>query len=336
MRRFITWLLPLLILVLPTQALAAAWATVERLEVLDDAGRWQSARQSAQATRTREGETVPVALGLDLAEGDTLRTHSARLRVRYRDGGQLSVQPESELQLQEAGVLQTLGQVLYQVEGLFRVRFGTVEAAVEGTRFLVSGEPSGPVMVAVDRGHVWVRTQGQQVLVHKGQVVTVPQGGPLSDVAWHSDLQAESLGRMTAMLGEPRYTLGLTAGSTLTKGDLQVTGSLLFRVRIRPGWRITGSAGWASTGERYHLPVALGAERRLGPAGLGVEGLALFGHRTDCFGIVELPLLPGVAATGRLRLPLTDRTALDVRVRGGYAGGPYFDAALGVSVGLGL
>ena len=336
MQRYFTWLLALLLLVLPSQALAAAWATVERLEVLDDSGRWQVERQSAQATRTRDGATVPVTTGLALEEGDTLRTHGARLRVRYRDGGQLSIQPESELQLQEAGILQTLGQVLYQVEGVFRVRFGAVEAAVEGTRFLVSGQPAGPVTVAVDRGKVWVRAQGQQVLVHKGQVVTVPHKGLLGDVTWHSERQAASLSRMAANLGEPRYTLGLTGGTTLTKGDLQGTTSLLVRIRLLPGWRLIGSAGWATTGERFHLPVAIGAERRLGPTGVGVEALALFGQRTDCFGVATLPLQPGITATGRLRLPLTDRTALEARVRGGYAGGLYFDAAMGVSLGLGL
>ncbi len=336
MQRCFTWLLTLVLLTLPSQAFAGAWATIERVEVLDESGRWQVERQSGQATRTRDGATVPVSTGLDLEEGDTLRTHGARLRVRYREGGQLSVQPESELQLQAAGVLQTLGQVLYQVEGLFRVRFGAVEAAVEGTRFLVSGKPAGPVTVAVDRGQVWVRTQGQQVLVHKGQVVTVPHGGSLGDVNWHSERQAASLSRMAANLGEPRYTLGLMGGTTLTRGDLQGTSSVLLRARLLPGWRLVGSVGWATTGERFHLPVTLGAERRLGPTGVGLEALALFGQRTDCFGIATLPLQPGIAATGRLRLPLSDRTALEARVRGGYAGDLYFDAAMGVSLGLGL
>jgi len=330
------WLLFLFGLVLPTQARAAAWATIERIEVLDDAGRWQAEKRTAQATRTRTGETVPVQLGQALAQGDTLRTHNARLRIRYRDGGQIGVQPESELLLEDGGVLQTLGQVLYQVEGLFRVRFGAVEAAVEGTRFLVAGAPAGPVTVAVDRGHVWVRTQGQQVLVHKGQVVTVPHGGTLGDVTWHSEAQAASLATLASRLGEPRYTLGLLGGTTLTRGDLSGSATFLLRARIRPAWRFTASAGWATTGERFHLPVAAGLERRVGPAGVGIEGLALFGHSTDCFGIVEIPLQPGVAAVGRLRLPLTDRTALEARVRGGYAGGLYVDAAMGVSLGLGL
>ncbi len=336
MFRPLRWLLLLACWLLPAQAWAAAWATVETIEVLDDTGRWRTERETGQATRTRDGEETPLRVGADLEAGDTLRTHSARLRVRYRDGGQLSVQPETELLLEEAGVLQTLGQVLYQVEGLFRVRFGAVEAAVEGTRFLVSGQPAGPVTVAVDRGSVWVRTQGQQVLVHPGQVVTVPAGGTLGDVRWVSEAQAASLGRMSAVLGEPRLVVGWMGGTTLTRGDLNGTSTLLLRARLATGWRLTASAGWATTGERFHLPVAAGVERRFGPGGLGVEALALFGHSTDCFGVVEIPLQPGVAAVGRLRLPLTDRLALETRVRGGYAGGLYFDAAMGVSLGLGL
>ena len=304
--------------------------------MVDATGRATVQRQTGEATRRRGDEVVPVSVGLDLEVGDTLRSTGARVRVRYRDGGQLTLLPETEVKLQERGVLQQLGEVLYQVEGLFRVQLGPVEAAVEGTRFVVSGQPSGPVTVAVDRGKVRVASLDQQVLVRRGQWVMVPDGGGPTEPTAQTPAQTEALSRLASTLGEPRLTVGLLAGSTHTAGDANTTAQLAVRARIVPGWRLSASVGLASTGERFHLPTSLGVERRIGPAGLGVEALAYFGHRTTCLGEVTLPLLPGIAATGRLRLPITDRLALETRLRGGGAGGPTFDATLGVSLGLGL
>ncbi len=320
----------------PTEVMAAAFATVERIWVPESPRPSDAVRQTGEATRVRGEDVVPLSVGLDLEVGDELRSTGAQVRVRYLDGGQFTLQPDSAVVLEERGILQRLGEVLYQVEGVFRVQYGAVEAAVEGTRFLVSGGQDGQVLVAVEQGKVLVRAAGEEVLVRGGQVVTVPSGAGPDPVRAQTAGQADVLFHLASSLGEPRWTLGVVVGGTQVADAFNNTTQAFLRARVAPGWRLTASVGLSTTGERFHLPASLGLERRFGPTGLGVEGLAYFGRRTDCLGQVTLPLLPGVAAVGRLRLPMTDRLALETRVRAGWAGAPTFDITMGASLGLGL
>ena len=63
----------------------------------------------------------------------------ARVTIRLSDNESITVSAGSEITLRERSVLQTLGEVYYQVRDLFTVDYGTVQTAVEGTEFVISG-----------------------------------------------------------------------------------------------------------------------------------------------------------------------------------------------------
>jgi hypothetical protein len=160
------------LLVAPSQAWAQVFATVEALSQPDARGQWRSVDESPAAARWVGEVRTPLTRDMELSLGDRIVTEQARVTIRLSDNESITVSAGSEITLRERSVLQTLGEVYYQVRDLFTVDYGTVQTAVEGTEFVISGQ-EGPVTVAVTDGVVRVSNAGEFVRVKRGQQVVV-------------------------------------------------------------------------------------------------------------------------------------------------------------------
>jgi hypothetical protein len=358
---------PLLCLLLaalaaPTAA-AAPWAEVDALWIPGDAERWQEVERTGEATRATGGDYVeqePLYAGMALSPGDYLVVRGARVRIQLEGNEQLVLEPDTALTLEEDSVLQDLGEIFYQVRGAFRVRYGTVEAAVEGTRFVVAGEGE-EVVVTVRQGAVRVTADGESVLLRRGQQVRAALGGdgagglePGGDGGGDGgedsgeDASARAGGvlgevaeapgagaQLERSLGEPRLSLGLVGGAGLALGVARADGRLEARYRLNPRWRLVASSGAAAGDGRLYLPKTLGLERRLGPLGFSLSAAGYVGPEEDlCEGTTSLRVIPGVSAGARLRVPLAGAVALEVAGRAGWVQSPTADVGLGVSYGF--
>ena len=119
---------------------AASWGEVDAIWAPDATGTWKRTDRTGGALLVGEGSEEVLSVGLELEEGARIRTTQARVRIRLKKRGQVVVRPESDVRLDEGGVLQDLGEVFYSVEGAFRVQYRGIEAAVEGTQFVVGQE----------------------------------------------------------------------------------------------------------------------------------------------------------------------------------------------------
>ena len=148
---------------------AATWGEVDAIWAPDASGSWRRVDRSGGAHLLEGEEEAVLAVGQELEEGAHIRTTQARVRIRLRKRGQVVVRPESDVRLDAGGVLQDVGEVFYSVEGTFRVKYRGVEAAVEGTQFVVGpGEGDETVQVSVGEGRVRVASAGESSLVRGG------------------------------------------------------------------------------------------------------------------------------------------------------------------------
>jgi len=324
------------------------WAVVDQIWELDPAGRWVEVERSGEAEIFRVGDPEFVRVlfvGMAVEPGDRVSTADARVRILFDTDEQIVIEPSSGLDLEERSILQLTGEALYEVRGVFRVLYGDVEAAVEGTRFAVY-EEGGEVVVSVSQGVVRVTASGQSVQVRRGEQTRAPElrgalddpddlddpaeGGPAMPAALSPEEAAEARAAQRS-LGEPRLSLALMGGGGLALEVARADTRAVARYRVSRRWRLVAETGFATDGGVFYLPQGVGVERRTGPVSLGLKGVGYIAEEVnDCEGTSRIAMLPGASADVRLRIPIGP-VALESQARVGWVTAPTADIALGVS-----
>lgn len=311
-------------------ALASAAPTVDAIEVLDARGRWTPVGSSGEAVVVRGEAEVPLQQGMELAEGELLRTAMARVAVELDSGERLHLAAGTELELRERTVMQSLGELYLQLKAPFEVRYVDVEATVEGTRFWVGGEPA-EVHVGVQEGAVRVASGGEDVLVLPGEIATGKPGeAPTAPADWTTRrADMADLWRV----GRPRAELVLLGAFALDR-DKIAGGRLQARRAVGPAASaLVGTAFEGGSGS-FRVPLELGLE-------LGPESL-LFGYslvtaydvsRLDCAGEYRAVHVGGTGQI-RVRRELGDRLSVHGIGRVGWVGAPTVTLELGFGLGL--
>ncbi len=311
-------------------ALAFAAPTVDTIEVLDARGRWRSVDASGEAVVVREGAEVPLERGMELAEGELLRTAMARVAVELDSGERLHLAAGTELELGERTVLQSLGELYLQLKAPFEVRYVDVEATVEGTRFWVGGEPA-EVRVGVQEGAVRVASGGEDVLVLAGEIATGRPGeAPTAPTEWAAPKQ--DLGDLWRV-GRPRAELVLL-GAYALDGDKIAAGRLQARRALAPATTALVGTAFEGGAGSVRVPLELGLE--LGPEHLTFGYSLVTAYevaRLDCPGEYRAVHVGGSAQI-RLRRMLGDRVAMHGIGRVGFVGAPTVTLELGFGLGL--
>lgn len=223
----------------------SAWAepigVVRSLSVQTAKGHWQLVDASGEARVQRHGvrcdhpissevacngKLIPIYKGMPLESGDRIITALVRLDIALQKGELLQVAEGTDLVLEESSITQTLGQIYLQLRRVFTVRFGTVEATVEGTSLLVSGPD--PVWVGVSDGQVRVKEGDEERLVQSGEqvsqtLVEQPESGEraahsdsstgLEEIQGWSRTQRNEMMATTWLLGRPRLELSIMSGA---------------------------------------------------------------------------------------------------------------------------
>jgi hypothetical protein len=296
-------------------ALAAPWAEIDAV--------WEDGRE----VRLSEAVTVdgePARLGMDLNEGDVVVVGpEAQLRIVYERGDQVVLYSDTEVTLGENTLLQELGTVFLDLEGAFKVLYGEVEAAVEGTRYEVAGD-GATTTVRVSEGAVRVTAGGESVVVLAGEMTVVDgtPATPTETARWTPD-----------GLGPPRTQVGVMGGGAWILGAPHAELRAYGRRRITPGWQAALSIGIESSGGRFHMPLAVGIERRFWRTAVGVEGMFFLGPETDCTG-TRTVIKPGGAAVGRVVIARPGPFEFAIAGRAGYLDGFYSEGALEVGFAL--
>lgn len=320
---------------LPGMAWAETYATVSRISAPDARGRWVEVETSAAAGRIRAEVRTPLELGLELEVGDRVETAQARVLLTLPSGETLTVSEGADLTLGERSVIQRLGEVYYQVRDVFKVDYGTVQTAVEGTEFTISGT-DGPVRVAVTEGVVRVTSAGESVRVKRGQMLSVAQSAaPGAPVALGGSAMRSAMSKAWT-LGRPRVQLGMMAGGGFTAADPQIEARGFAAVRLLPGMNFVAETGFSGLlGQSSRVPANVGLEMSLGGLSVGGSGQATVENQTlDCGGR-RVMLHLGGAAHARFQLPLSRRLFVVGGARVGMVGGSIESsglAGLGVSL----
>ncbi len=309
------------------------------MRVTDAQGGWAAVRVRKDVPLTeawleRDGERLPVDVGTDLRLTDVLVTRRARVQVKLRGKGDVTVYEYTRVRLEDWGLLHELGGLLIEVQGAFKVEYATAEAVVEGTRFRVESTGPDEGLVSVEEGVVRVITPQGEVRVQPWEQAVIGSGvAPVKQT-----VPAHAAGGGVV---RPRVaTIGLQVGGGVgdhlgldsAAGELRA--DLLGRLRLGPIGG-TASFGLVNSSTTSHFPMALGAEYWLGPVSLGVQGDLLFGAQESCTGDRE-PIVVGGAGhlTAGLRLSLAERLLLDGRALAGWSTGPQAYGTLGLSYAL--
>ena len=310
-----------------TAALAAGWGSVEALWALDADGVLQPTQQTAEGSRTRGEDTRSLSVGLDLEPGDVVRTLDARARLRLGSDEQIVLEPGAAVTVSaDRTILQELGEALYRVQGIFNVRYGSVEAAVEGTLFRVEITADGQMVVEVLEGTVVVRSEGTDTRLRRGEQASLVLGAvsPPASLAPKRPLVPDGSDPRRG-LGDGRLTLGLYAGvasyedggglvPSLGTNGTGVSWRGAVGYRIAPSWRATLDAGTVTSGGRFFVPSSVGAEWRRGLLRLGGAATVLLGD-CGCDGEQQLDVRIGAAGVAGLTLPVAYGFSLEGRSR---------------------
>jgi hypothetical protein len=337
----------LVCLLLPSGAARAedAFATVVLVTEQDDRGRWHAVSPSTRALRERAGEVAPLVRGMGLELGDVIQTDLARVELRLQTGERLDLAEGTRLTLQgERTVIQELGELYLRLRDGFTVEYGTVDTVVEGTRFAVAGAGES-VRVRVDEGRVRVANPDGAVSVGAGEVVVMPQGGPVPAPPQRARPSAAELSRSFSR-ARPVATLGVQGVSELLidvgrgpedaavvrgSGGLRVSGALWTGPVLRLGMATTLS-GAGQRGMR--LPQEVFAAVELGPVSLGGGPVAIWEQRRLPCGARLRDLHVGGGGFARARLPLGRRLRLTGDLRLGVADTLWTGVGLGAEVWL--
>jgi len=320
-----TALMMLLGMVTPSDSWAQSYAIVQSISEPDARGRWHPVSESVAAVRVEGEERIALSVGMGLNLGDRIVTDEARVTIGMGDAnliGQtrketITVSPGGDITIKERSILQQMGEVYYQVRDVFSVDYGTVQTAVEGTEFSISGA-EGPVKVAVTEGVVRVANAGTSVRVKRGEQVLVdPAGAPSSPAKMPgSALRAVQQGAWS--LGRPRLQLGVIGSGGLmgnsAGGELRTFTS----IRLLPMVNLVGEGGFGRNKGSSLGASGLGLEMALGGLSVGGSFQSTYERRTyDCGGgYAALHLGGNIHA--RLNINLTRRFFL---VASGRAGG---------------
>lgn len=315
----------------PAQA-ADRFATVDAILVPTPRGDWRPVTTSANArviAAGAVGDGEPLAVGDRLDEGDRLTTAMVRVRLRLRGDEQIVVSEGADLLLDERSVLQRLGDVLYRVHGAFRVGFGAVEAAVEGTRFVV-----GQDGVDIVAGRVRVTGTGGSVVGPASTRVEVVGDAPQPERPLSQDDRTRLRG-LHLRPGMPSNSLGVEVGGghfgLQGAGTLQVVG----RFGFLGAGEVYVEAGLTFDDARFHVPVAAGLGWRLGWLRVAGGASVRVGVCEDCTGAQTLEVLAGGQAQVGLLMPLVGRLSLSATARGSVLQDRWtLDGAAGLAVGF--
>ncbi|MEC7242749.1 MAG: hypothetical protein VXW32_16065 [Myxococcota bacterium] len=317
---------------------AAVWGEVDAIWAPDASGTWRRTDRSGGALLLEGTEESVLEVGQELEEGAQLRTTQARVRIRLRKRGQVVVRPESEVRLEQRGVLQDVGEVFYSVEGTFRVLYRGVEAAVEGTQFSVGpGAGDGTVQVSVGEGRVRVASAGESSLVLGGEGLEVlPSSVPQSAVVLTSAALKE-LRAVRRELGLPSASVSVLGTGSLSMQGLEFQRGLRVqgRIRLAPGMRLVVESGFSGDASRFHLEESVGVETAVGPLGFGVHGDLEVGESVDCEGeVTPVGVRIGASSTFRYRLSIPHSWGIESQLRLRYDGEISGELGLGVSRGF--
>jgi hypothetical protein len=327
---------------LPNGARAQPYAQVQNISEPDARGRWHPVNESAAAVRI-EGETrTPLVVGMPLNLGDHLVTDQARITIgfgpksRVGNGRQetMTVSPGGDITLQERSVIQQLGEVYYQVRDIFTVQYGTVQTAVEGTEFRISGT-EGPVQVAVTDGVVRVTNGGNSVRVKRGQQVSVdPKTAPPAPSTM-SGAAVRSVQSSAWSLGRPRLQLGLIGSGGLINSEIGGGAHTFAAMRVLPVVNLVGNLGLGFSSDSSLNSAGLGLEFTLGSWSLGGSLQSTLERRTyDCGGRY-MALHLGGNAHGRFTKNITRKFFLTATAQmGGNGSGLTATGGLGAGVSL--
>jgi hypothetical protein len=326
----------LTVLFSPNMALAQAFAVVESISEPDTRGRWKQVKETAQAAKFVGIERTNLTVGLALDLGDRVATDRARVTIRIGKGEHITVREGGEVVLRERSVLQSMGEVYYQVRGLFSVDYGTVQTAVEGTEFAISGR-DGPVTVAVTDGVVKVSSEGEAVRVRRGQVVSVPlNAAPLAPMRMAASQRFATSGKAWS-LGRPRLQLGAVGGLGLLGGEAGAESRLFAALRLLPGMNLTAQTALGGLGglKGLRIPGSLGVEAVVGVLSVGGEGQITVERWRYLCGGRHIAVHLGGALTGRITIPVTRRLFLASTGRVGHDGSG-LEASAGFGGGVSL
>ncbi len=301
-------------------------AVVDGIVVQGPDGAWRAVQQSAEAVAIGAAGERPLKVGDRLIAGQVVRTGAVQVRLRAKGDEQFVIGEGAEVELGERTWLQRIGDVFYRVHGVFRVRFGSVEAAVEGTRFVVdAGSLGRPGRVDVLAGVVRVAGESTAVRVGAGEAAVVRDGivteGTLEKV------------RLLRRLGQSARSVGVHFGG----GAFGPTGVGDARLDLRlspiPALEVWVEAGMTFDDERFNLPIAAGLAWRAGVVRLGAGPMIRIGARSDCVCPDETVVRPGLQGIAGVSVPLGGRLSVNATLRGAYAAQPSVDGAVGLSVG---
>lgn len=302
-------------------------AVVDAILIPDARGGWKEAPGSVDATFTRAGATASIVPGALLEAGDIVRTSMAQVRLRVVGDEVVVVGEQSEVELGPRTWLQRLGSVIYRVHGVFRVKYASVEAAVDGTRFVV-----GPDRVDVLAGSVRVTGPGWDELVRAGQGVALVDGAPVGEPG---ELVSPDLDRaLQRRLGPPRFAVVLEAGGGLFGDGGAFTGSIGGRFQVARRLELFARAGVTTDGARVHIPFDAGLAARFGWFRVGVGPQFRLGQRCTETCEESVRLFTGGLVLAGATVPLGGRVNLELTIRGGFSVEPNVDGSFGLSFGL--
>lgn len=286
----------------------------------------------------------PLAQGRALHTGDTLVCGRAQVMLTTPTGEQIHLREGASLTLTaDRTVLQRIGAVYYQVRSAFRVQYGTVETAVEGTTFVVEGaeREAGRVAVRLHEGRVRVTEGDKAVVLTRGQTTQVTPGrpGPEAPRRWGALTRGASLQRSLGP-GAPSLVIGVVAGGVyrgdgtdLLPGGLSPLVEAVGSVRLQGPLRLRMGAGGSRTASRSAWSAQVSPELSLGPlsGGLGID-VSQEERSTPCLE----QTVQHVGGVGHLRLDLPIGSRLRVLAEGRVTGGSVLQGAGAVGVGWAL
>ena len=310
-------------------AIAGPWAEIDAVWE-DQDGRWRGVSLSEQASLNGQ---PGLKRGQELAQQDVVETAQARVRIRFDSGEQIVLEPQGRVVLEERSVLQELGEALYDVRGVFRVRCEGVEAAVERTRFTVARLDDGTVEVSVLEGAVKVIDADGEVRVLRGETAMGAPDGSAPARSGTPGAKAAGAKALARELSMPRLSGGVVLGGAYAAQGFQLQTRLTGRARVAPSLWLSTDLGIESFDRRFHLPLSAGLETQVGSVALGLQSHNLLGQEVCPDGSVETKFHPGGVATARWMQTLPGPFALELQMRAGYARNVFVDAGVGISVG---
>ena len=133
--------------------------------------------------------------GLELEPGDTVRTGSGRAQLRFRDGGYMSLQPDTVFRIDEyrfsgeadgsersffsllkGGLRAITGLIGHRDRNSYRVRTPTVTIGIRGTGYTVLVDANGNTHASVGEGEIVLRNRKGELRLRSWQSARAGSG----------------------------------------------------------------------------------------------------------------------------------------------------------------